>query len=131
MSHSVASPERAASVAGLLRAARAMLDTDDAHIDSELLLAHVLQRPRSYLFAHPEAAVAPLQCGIYRALVARRLRRPVQVVEQLAFVEEFGLRRVQVLGARVAERPFDDGERTADEVEAERVEQLAADDRRR
>jgi release factor glutamine methyltransferase len=72
VSHGAAGPERAVTVGELLRAARAMLDTDDARIDSELLLAHVLGRARGYLFAHPEAPVAPAQCAAYRALIARR-----------------------------------------------------------
>ncbi|RME32442.1 MAG: peptide chain release factor N(5)-glutamine methyltransferase, partial [Gammaproteobacteria bacterium] len=30
---------------------------DSARLDAELLLAHVLERPRSHLYAHPEAPV--------------------------------------------------------------------------
>ena len=72
MSHAGAGPEHAQTVGELLRAARAALDAQDARIDSELLLAHVLERARSYLFAHPEAVVTATQCAAYRALIARR-----------------------------------------------------------
>lgn len=92
-----------ANVGELLRAGRSALDTDDARIDSELLLAHVLQRPRSYLFAHPEAAVAPLQCGIYRALVARR--RAGEPLAYLVGRQEFWSLELALDGSTLVPRP--------------------------
>ncbi|HEY6452671.1 MAG TPA: peptide chain release factor N(5)-glutamine methyltransferase [Steroidobacteraceae bacterium] len=43
-----------------------------ARLDAEVLLAHVLQRPRSTLFAHAERPVGPEAAQRFRALVARR-----------------------------------------------------------
>jgi hypothetical protein len=66
VSHAGAGPERAQTVGELLRAARAALDAQDARIDSELLLAHVLGRSAQLpVFAHPEALVTAPQCAAY------------------------------------------------------------------
>src|SRR5690606_28789284 len=54
----------------LLREARAVIDAADA----ELLLAHVLDRPRGWLYAHAEVAVEEADAARFRALVARRER---------------------------------------------------------
>jgi len=40
--------------------------------DAEILLAHVLERPRSYLLAWPERALSPQQWEAFQALVERR-----------------------------------------------------------
>lgn len=43
-------------------------------IDAEVLLLHVLGHPRSWLFAHPEAALSPQQMTAFEALpLCRRL----------------------------------------------------------
>ena len=41
-------------------------------LDGEILLAHVLDRPRAALLAHPEAPLAPEQAAQFAALVKRR-----------------------------------------------------------
>ena len=41
-------------------------------LDAQLLLAHVLRRPRAWLLAHDDAALAPEQAAWYQALCARR-----------------------------------------------------------
>lgn len=41
-------------------------------LDAEVLLAHVLDRPRAALLAHPEAPLAPEQAAQFAALVERR-----------------------------------------------------------
>lgn len=51
-----------------LRAARAHIDSADA----ELLLAHVLGQPRTWLYAHASDVVDDAQAARYDALVARR-----------------------------------------------------------
>jgi len=94
---------RAATVGELLRAARAALATDDARIDSELLLAQVLGRARSYLFAHPEVAVAPSQCAAYRALLARR--RAGEPLAYLVGRQEFWSLELALDGSTLVPRP--------------------------
>ena len=44
-------------------------------MDAELLLAHVLERGRTYLFAHPEAVLASEQSERFEGLLARREQR--------------------------------------------------------
>jgi release factor glutamine methyltransferase len=61
-------PLRHPRVDALLRAARGRLDA----IDADLLLAHVLDRSRTWLFAHGDAQVDPAQVERFDALVARR-----------------------------------------------------------
>lgn len=51
-----------------MRAARAQADA----VDAELLLAHVLERPRSWLYAHRDALLDAAQAGAFGALLARR-----------------------------------------------------------
>jgi len=53
-------------------------DSDSPRVDAELLLAHVLGRPRSYLFAWPERALSAAEWAAFEALVGRRaLGEPV------------------------------------------------------
>lgn len=47
-------------------------DSPSARLDAELLLAHVLGKPRSYLRTWPERAVDAAQCAAFAALLARR-----------------------------------------------------------
>ena len=58
------------TVRALLEAARARVDPAEA----ELLLAHVLGRPRGWLYAHADAAVAADGAGRFDALLERRAR---------------------------------------------------------
>lgn len=61
------------SIAGLLREARQCLqDGDTAALDAELLLCHVLGKPRSFLFTWPEQLVEELLAAQFRHLLARR-----------------------------------------------------------
>lgn len=61
-------PEQATSLAELLERGRAGLA---GRLEAELLLAHVLRRPRSYLLAHAEAVVPAAAVRAYTALLAR------------------------------------------------------------
>lgn len=45
---------------------------DSARLDAELLLATVLKKPRSYLYAWPEHVLTEAQAGQFAALVTRR-----------------------------------------------------------
>lgn len=51
---------------------------DSARLEAELLLAHVLQKPRSYLFTWPEKTLDDAQSNAFQTLVAQRLQgRPI------------------------------------------------------
>jgi release factor glutamine methyltransferase len=61
------------TVAALLHAARAQLDTlESARLDAEVLLCSVLAVDRAHCIAHPEQPVAPAVAADFRNLVARR-----------------------------------------------------------
>jgi release factor glutamine methyltransferase len=62
-----------ANVAALLRDARTRLAGDDAGREAELLLCHVLERPRSWLFAHDDAIPGAAQASQFRSLVDARV----------------------------------------------------------
>lgn len=58
-----------------LRDARARLqDSDSPRADAQILLAHVLNKPRSYLLAWPEARLSPEQATAFASLIERRAR---------------------------------------------------------
>ncbi len=62
------------SVAGLLAEARKELQNSDSPaLDAELLLCHVLGKPRSFLFTWPEQEVAELLAAQFQQLLARRV----------------------------------------------------------
>jgi release factor glutamine methyltransferase len=63
-------PEQATRLDARLRQARARIDGSDA----ELLMAHVLDRPRSWLYAHAETLLSPGVAERFEALVARRVQ---------------------------------------------------------
>jgi release factor glutamine methyltransferase len=48
---------------------------DTPRLDSEVLLAHVLDQDRAWLYAHPEHVLPPTQSSAYQSLVSRRARR--------------------------------------------------------
>ncbi len=56
----------------LLRAAREMLATDSAALEAEVLLGEVLQRPRSWLYAHDRDTVTPGRQQRFFDLLRRR-----------------------------------------------------------
>lgn len=58
------------TVSALLRQARTRVASEDA----DLLLAHVLQRPRSWLFAHADDAVPEAAAQAFAAALERRVR---------------------------------------------------------
>jgi release factor glutamine methyltransferase len=61
----------------LLQAAQSLsaAGCDAPRLDAEVLLAHVLEQDRAWLYAHPEYVLAPDQLGDYRTLIARRAKR--------------------------------------------------------
>jgi release factor glutamine methyltransferase len=62
------------SVASALESARRSLPPQDsAALDAQLLLAHALQRPRSWLLAHADATLDSAARAAFAALLARRV----------------------------------------------------------
>jgi len=62
------------SVAGLLAEAKKRLqDSDSPAVDAELLLCHVLGKPRSFLFTWPEQEVDELPAAQFHQLLTRRV----------------------------------------------------------
>ncbi|MDZ7735222.1 MAG: hypothetical protein U5P41_03040 [Gammaproteobacteria bacterium] len=67
--------EHGISVAALLARARQRLAaTETPRLDSELLLAHVLQTPRTHLYAHPGRILTAQQLAAYDQLLRRRAK---------------------------------------------------------
>ena len=61
------------TIAELLTWAAAELHaSESSHLDAELLLAHVLEKDRSYLFTWPERTPSPEQTQCFQQLVAKR-----------------------------------------------------------
>lgn len=56
----------------LADAAAALAESDSPRLDAEVLLAHVLERPRSYLYTWPDRELSAEQASRFRALVERR-----------------------------------------------------------
>ncbi len=80
------------TIAELLReGAGRLAGIESARLDAELLLAHVLQRPRSHLYAHPEAPVAGECRARFQHLLERR-RGGYSLARILGYREFFGLR---------------------------------------
>lgn len=57
-----------------LLAQAAQIDSPTAQLDTELLLAFVLDKPRSYLYAWPDKTVDEAHVAVFMALVERRQR---------------------------------------------------------
>lgn len=68
-SYHAAMTANALTVAHLLLQARAQIDA----VDADYLLLHVLNQPRSWLFAHASDAVSPADAAHFDALVQRRV----------------------------------------------------------
>ncbi|ASQ46706.1 peptide chain release factor N(5)-glutamine methyltransferase [Legionella clemsonensis] len=47
--------------------------SDSARLDAEILLAHLLMKNRSYLYAHPEATLTQVQWQTFQRLISKRL----------------------------------------------------------
>jgi release factor glutamine methyltransferase len=66
------SPDAGATIRELLALSRMLVESDSAMLDTELLLAHCLEKDRAYLYAWPERAIAPSIETAFRALLERR-----------------------------------------------------------
>lgn len=74
-----------------------------ARLDAEVLLAHVLQQPRSVLFADPERPATPAQAAQYLALIERRAAG--EPVAYLTCEREFWSLPLRVTPAVLIPRP--------------------------
>jgi len=75
-----------------LRWARAEIEScsDSARLDAEVLLAHCLDKPRSFLYSHPEALLDDACWRQFQQLVARRVE-PTPIAYLLGSREFFSL----------------------------------------
>lgn len=64
--------------------------SDSARLDAEILLAHCLDKPRSYLYSHPEAVLDEAGWLQFQQLVARRLE-PTPIAYLLGSREFYSL----------------------------------------
>ncbi|WP_432696742.1 peptide chain release factor N(5)-glutamine methyltransferase [Marinobacterium sp. YM272] len=61
------------SIDAALALGAARIDSDSARLDTELLLCHLLDKPRSYLFTWPERTLTDAQQTAFMALLERRV----------------------------------------------------------
>lgn len=77
--------------------------SDSAKLDAEVLLLHVLDKPRSYLFTWPEAELNTQQIDAFKALVAKReMGHPVA---HLVGIREFWSLELEVNNSTLIPRP--------------------------
>ncbi|MBT8117759.1 MAG: peptide chain release factor N(5)-glutamine methyltransferase, partial [Gammaproteobacteria bacterium] len=91
------------SIRGLLQEGAQLIAGDTPRLDAEVLLASVLDKPRSHLLAWPERLPAPEQQARYRKLVARRAAG--EPVAHLVGQREFWSLPVRVTPATLIPRP--------------------------
>ncbi len=92
------------TIADLLRASAALEGASDSpRLDVEVLLCHVLNQPRSYLYAWPERTVDNVQRGRFQALLHRRQQG--EPVAHLTGVKEFWSLPLQVNTSTLIPRP--------------------------
>lgn len=81
----------------------ARIQSDSARFDAELLLCHVLDKPRSYLFTWPERELTEAQQSAFAALLARR--EAGEPVAYLIGQREFWGLPLEVSAATLIPRP--------------------------
>ena len=94
---------QAQSVAAVLAAAVAAGGGPDARADAELLLAHALSRPRSWLYAHSDDLVPDDVARSYAALLRRSAAG--EPVAYLVGRREFWSLDLEVTAATLVPRP--------------------------
>ena len=94
-----------ATLTVLLRhAARELVTSSETpRLDAELLLAHVLGRPRSYLYTWPEAQPNTAEMTLFQSLLARRVRG--EPIAYLTGRREFWSLDLEVSPATLIPRP--------------------------
>jgi release factor glutamine methyltransferase len=91
------------SIRGLLQEGAGLINGDTPRLDAEVLLACVLDRPRSHLLAWPERVPAPGELARYRELVVRRAAG--EPVAHLVGQREFWSLPVAVTAETLIPRP--------------------------
>ena len=87
----------------LLLAAQELASCDTARLDAEVLLSHVLNKPRSYLFSWPEKKLCETQLADFYALLKKR-----KLGEPIAYLlgsQEFWSLQFKVTPATLIPRP--------------------------
>jgi len=92
-----------AGIAALLESATQLLHTDSPRLDAEVLLAHVLGKPRSYLRAWPERVPEPATLARFTGLLARRSQG--EPVAHLTGVREFWSLKIGITPDTLIPRP--------------------------
>lgn len=110
-----------ATIRQLLDRARARLGGEAASLDTEVLMAAVLQKPRSYLYAHGDAVPGRAEQRRYLELVTRRAAG--EPVAYLTGRREFWSLELEITPDTLVPRP--ETERLV-ELALERVEEQAA-----
>jgi len=87
----------------LLMAQHALLGSDSAQIDAEVLLCSALDKPRSHLYAWPEQALGPAQLNRFETLLERRILG--EPVAYITGVREFWSLPLQVTPQVLIPRP--------------------------
>lgn len=91
------------TIRALLAWARTRLPGEDARTDSEVLLAFVLQRSRTFLYAHDQDQVPSVVAERYQGLIARR--RDGEPVAYLTGQREFWSLDLRLSPATLVPRP--------------------------
>ncbi len=77
--------------------------SDSPKLDAEVLLLHVLEKPKSYLFAWPEAELTDVQLSAFEKLIAER--ETGHPVAHLVGVREFWSLELEVNNSTLIPRP--------------------------
>ena len=94
--------DQALTIARALELAQ-RIDSDSARLDAELLLCHVLSKPRSYLFTWPERVLDPTDAAQFKALLTRRITG--EPVAHLTGTREFWTLQLEVSPDTLIPRP--------------------------
>ncbi|QQX79261.1 peptide chain release factor N(5)-glutamine methyltransferase [Shewanella sp. KX20019] len=64
------------TISGALKWASSQLDTisDSASLDAEVMLLHIINKPRSYIYTWPEKSLESTQVSEFKQMLAKRLR---------------------------------------------------------
>jgi len=95
--------ERLTVARAIERAAELEEVSDSARLDVELLLCHLLDKPRSWLFAWPDTPLTATQQADFMALLARR--KAGEPVAHLLGYRDFWTLRLRVSPATLIPRP--------------------------